>query len=601
MNIVKVEASNFRCFGPSFSTDMPTTRGLHLVTGRNLETPALGANGTGKSSTFAAICWALFKKTATGQDSGSLLRRGAKKGYSVTLHIVDDDGQARVLTRTWNPISLKLDNREIAEYELTDWLGLTYEQFLYSVYFPQSGVSFIDLTPMKKLAFLSQLFNLDKWVSYSELAKEKISGSKLELSKAQQSKTLFLAEIERVQQLIVSTSQACEQWKTDYEEKLAGIKISRDKVKDTLLQVPSKGDLQEQLKEIEETKAAFELDKKRIQGQLNELSANEGVVKHKLQSTTAKLESIAQKENTECPACLQVVGKAHVESISDGLFAEAEQLEEELVSVVKDKLAIKLSIEELEESINDALQLSRDVSKELSQIEALIRIEDGKINQIKFFDEQLAKTEKEINPHSSQLDDLLKRNASHASDTKTFDDEILRVETKISQYEFWQKHFPQVRLSILEEVTQELEIHFNQSFCTMGLLDWSVEISTEKELKSGATKNELTVKLYKDGVDIDIDSLSGGEKQRLRVCTNIGISDLIKARCGVTCDLLMIDEPCASLSQEGIDNLLGMLTALGETQTIMLAEHRVMDSAKFDSIFTLVKGVDATSVMERTA
>lgn len=126
MNITRVEATNFRCFG-EFAVDMPTRNGLHLVTGKNLETPALGANGTGKSTTFSAICYALYDKTASGQKAGSLLRRGAKGGYSVKLNIVSEDGESHTLLRSWKPNNLKLDGKEITEFELVDWFGLTFE------------------------------------------------------------------------------------------------------------------------------------------------------------------------------------------------------------------------------------------------------------------------------------------------------------------------------------------------------------------------------------------------------------------------------------------------------------------------------------------
>jgi DNA repair exonuclease SbcCD ATPase subunit len=183
----------------------------------------------------------------------------------------------------------------------------------------------------------------------------------------------------------------------------------------------------------------------------------------------------------------------------------------------------------------------------------------------------------------------LEQNISKASEQEQT---ILQVQKQLANFEFWVKKFPLVRLTILNEVVEELEIHFNQSFSAMGLYDWSVKLSTERQLKDESTKIELTMTLLKGDQEISIASLSGGERQRIRLCVNLGISDLIKSRCGASWDIVLLDEPCASMSQEGIDHLLSLLSALSEQMIVMLAEHRVMDSARFKGIYTLVKNTD---------
>ena len=212
--------------------------------------------------------------------------------------------------------------------------------------------------------------------------------------------------------------------------------------------------------------------------------------------------------------------------------------------------------------------------------------------------EQKTLHDKTTNPYTAQMAQIKVQLEDLTILDSKLTEEIAVHDQDNANYEFWAKKFPLIRLSILDEVINELEIHFNAAFSNLGLGNWTISVSTERELKNESTKKELTLQITDGEQELDLETLSGGERQRVKLALSIGISNLIKNRAGIDWNLLMFDEPCTHLSQEGIENLLTMFKQLSADNVILLAEHRILGIEHFDKTYTIVKDSKGNSSIE---
>lgn len=592
MRLTNIKVKNFKCF-KDLNLDFSIEKGLFLITGQNLENPALGTNGLGKTSLFDAICWCLYGKTSKGTKAGKLMNRNAKGGYSVVLNF-----NGKQLERTWTPNGLRLDNQEVPQDKIDELVGLSYEQFLYSIYFGQQADHFIDLTSNEKLTFLSNLFELDKWVECSEVCKTKLATLNHSLHGEQITKEHNLKSIEQSLQHLVNLEEEQSAWANVHETSIKELTLQIENFNKEIVPVEDQDmtdldlNIKETMNDIQHLTTneiqQAETKERELYGQQMDLESQ--AVRLKKQ-----INDLDRKANTECPSCFQNVPQEHLNSIKESLSADLTSLATKIQKVTSDRKSWKGI---LSESLHkqDLLKEMLDMYKvALAGIKERALSNVKQLNALEILHDALRAKNDEVNPYDTQIEYVQLKLVDHNEYLDKCDETINRLEKQQSGYAFWQKRFPQIRLEILNEVIEELEIHFNQAFSYMGLLDWQIKLSTERELKNESIKNELTLKLFQNDKEIDIDGLSGGERQRLRIVTALGISDLIKARLGVSWNLLLLDEPSANLSAEGIDNMLNMLSMLGETNLIFLADHRMLDMGKFDGMLNLVKNIDGNS------
>jgi DNA repair exonuclease SbcCD ATPase subunit len=139
----------------------------------------------------------------------------------------------------------------------------------------------------------------------------------------------------------------------------------------------------------------------------------------------------------------------------------------------------------------------------------------------------------------------------------------------------------------------ELEIASNNNAQALGLKDWEIKFSTERESKNGNMSAAFSVSLFPPGREEPIvwESYSGGESQRWQLATTLGLSEVLLSRSGLEPDIEFFDEPTEHLSDNGIYDLLECLKERARSlqRRIYMIDHRALDKGDFDGIITLVK------------
>jgi DNA repair exonuclease SbcCD ATPase subunit len=229
------------------------------------------------------------------------------------------------------------------------------------------------------------------------------------------------------------------------------------------------------------------------------------------------------------------------------------------------------------------------IAEALNEAKAEQREQQQIAKQISSYVTMIETLENKANPFDGQLEQISKDLETLSGETAEKEKEIESRIKETAKYEFWQKYFPMVRLFILEKVTKHLELCFTQAFGKMGLGSWEVKVSTERELKNENIKKELNVQFFDKGKEIKFSSLSGGEAQRVRLATALGVSDLVLGKLSRELKIRIFDEPSLGLSLQGQEDLLAMLKDASEDHQIYLAEHRIVELQKFDKVYNVVK------------
>jgi DNA repair exonuclease SbcCD ATPase subunit len=167
------------------------------------------------------------------------------------------------------------------------------------------------------------------------------------------------------------------------------------------------------------------------------------------------------------------------------------------------------------------------------------------------------------------------------------------TELSAGRFKYWVGAFKEIRLSLIDEVLQELEIASSEHAARLGLVDWEIKFQTERENKSGDISYGFNVLLYPPAQKEPVrwESYSGGESQRWQLATTFGLAEVLLARAGITSSLEIYDEPSQHLSPEGVDGLIEVLgeRSIDERKTIFYLDHASLDRGLFNGIFTVIK------------
>jgi len=639
MKLKRIELRDFKCY-EKLDLSFKDTNGLFLLTGENHQNMSLGTNGVGKSTILDAICWALYEKTAKGIKASKLLRRGTQaEGYVVKLHFDEFE-----IERSWHPNYVTLNGKVVSEEQLVQKIGLTYEQFLFTIYFQQNSTHFVDLSATEKLAFLSDVFDLNIWLDHAEVCKAQVDSLQIVsaslLSKAEVVSLHIadlVAETERIQMLkenweqerlgqrkVIETNleeitNQMNKWESDAFAKRAEKVKQLDQLKAQVKEVDCKG-LEESAElvrqAVEQTKNQLDTQVKLSNQKQLELMSIKTTISNKTEQIS-NLQSIAQ-----CPTCEQVVSDDHKSMLLTQINEQIKVLDSETKTINEQITAYAIVTTEKTQLLQDLYDKNSRLLTMLGDAKAEQEKQNSINQQINEIEQNLSAVQ-EGNPYTTQHAQLVAQLSQFdVTFANPYDPELVKIAEKhenektkhtefieakrvndevLGKYMFWKTQFPLIRLAILDDITEDIEIHFNQALAAVGLFDWSVKVATDRALKSNkkAVRKELNIQLFNNqGVEIEIDTISGGEMQRIRIASAIGISEMIKARLGVNWNLQLWDEPSLGLSGEGISNMLEFFKMLSESVEVFVADHRVQNLVKFDKIFNIIKRPTGCSTID---
>ena len=575
-----IELHNFKGIVGDLRWQFHDEPGFYFVQGINKKEPRLGANGVGKSTIFLdAPYWILTGKTILSQRPGALVENWEnKKNVSGRLNL-SVSGIEYTIERGRNPSVLTLNGTTVQQVEIDKLLPLSDAALRRTLLLGQRSQMFLDLRPEDKSRLFSETLDLDRWLLAADKAGDKMRELDRKVMLLGHSIAQLTGTIDQIREQHAVAAQQEEAFNTTKDEKVA------------LLQAK----LKSQELVVEETKTGLQDARQALSSLpaivgLRELQDQERIGRRKQTEAEVELRSIRREEQQiadkltayldfTCPECGQTVEDKQASDKIGELRQQAQEwanhgnrfaktanlLDQELAGLV-------FKIGELQSFEIQTIELKNEISSLERVLENERRQQDTMIVEL-----ELAQNEE--NRFTAICNDLERKYDEHKAKMKELQDQEESINKDIEIYRFWQKGFKDIRLELIDSTLLELELATNRNAAALGLEDWRIAFTTERETKAGSLTQAFTVLLYPPGQDNPVDwaAFSGGEAQRWHLAVTCGLSEVLLRRAGIEPDTEIYDEVTSYISSEGIENVLDFLRqrALDLNRKIYLIDHHV--------------------------
>lgn len=577
-----LEISDFKEFVGAHSINLAKLGlGVHFVSGDNQVEPRLGSNGAGKSSIWDALCWCLFGRTISGLR-GTDIRTWSGKEPAFARVKVLVDGDPHIITRSTKTNGVWIDEKVCEQAAIDELLGLSYAIFPHTILLGQGEPLFFDLKPTEKMSLLSEALNLDRWEERSKGAKKRTDLADRDLSEMKGK----IDELERSEIAADASVTDLEKRSEDWEAEQAKVGTADKKLMDTLRKALANaaklmGDADLKLDGAETEARATQ---KALTAHINEI----GDVASTIGATSAAVQVLLDnlddlKKAKTCPTCGQALPKgsdAHMAEKRRKMTDELDISRSLLVDLNKSKEQMNAKRTKLTRELGQFQAKADDARDSYTRAKSDHADLDAKIKATEKLMEAAANS---TNPYSELLKKARLQVRRIGRLVEELDDLILTAEAERARSHYWVGGFKQVRLYSLQEVLEELTAVTQTLLPQIGLEDWIIEYSMERETQAGKTLPGLNVNIFKPGQEKPVkwESWSGGEGQRLRLIGAIALSEVLLRRSGVETDLLILDEPTRHLSPEGVDEMVDFLCDRGHDYQIFYIDHQAIETTRF--------------------
>lgn len=598
---------NFKAFvGKPQPFKLARGAGLHFIAGINEDEPRLGSNGSAKSTIFDALTWCLYERTVGGLRNPDVAPWNPKGKTIVHTQVHTD--KFHTVTRELSPNRLLLDDKEVGQEEIEQLLGINFEVFRYTVLLGQNEDLFFDLSPRDKLQLFSETLNLERWEDRAKFAAVTLSDYQNQLTAAAGEIAGLGTALGKIDELIKEAKVGVDEW--DAERKAKAKNVEKELAA-----------LNTEMETVQRNYDKADTAYDRAATEVKSLIGEDGMLRRLLLAaksnlTSAELDLTFRKEGlvnlkqqltalgktSKCPTCGQVVKRGDLSKHRAEIEAKLALAKEGVTTGGPKTKKLATVVESLEGKLStNTSYLTSFRSKAESARNTLDAIRPRLSDlKAKIAALQASKTE-EANPYREQLRTLRQQRKDTEAQLTELDELVSKLQRIAERTRSWTKGFKDVRLYIIEELIQELEIATNTLLPESGLIDWSVSYDIEKETKSGSIQRGLNVMIQspRSKKAVRWESWSGGEGQRLRVVGALALSEVLLNRAGVQCNLEILDEPTRGLSIEGVNDLCEYLADRAEQlgKVCLFVDQMAVESSRFASTTTVIK-TETGSIIE---
>lgn len=539
--------------------------GLVLIEGWNYDTQR--ANGAGKTAIFNCLSFALYDKLPRKITASEIVRRGCKTGLVKCSILCGDDTWTVERTRPKGVKFLKNNiEQNISQEEFESFIRLTYQQFLLTIYTPQANsgslTRFLNSPDTLKKEFLLQLLNLDQ---FSDI-KKKVD----ELVKQQQASIDILMNK-------LSTARARIE---TYEESLIDVDSISNNIRDLQQSMqPLNGEILN-LADIQKPDLSkyykIEEDIKNKQLHIVQSKTKRTLLHDKYRELMSSIVDFNSSDTClECGSKLDVsnareLHSEHQKKIIDKANSVKIEIDSIDIAVLKEK-----EISDLANKLRDKKQLEsssyQDAQIRLNELNSIIRAKKLQIEALQ-----------------SKLDNnstiLLKINNLQQS-IEQYNNDMLNYRQFLSVYKTLSSIYSPTgaQAYVLDSVVDSFN-EVIQKYIDLLASNMTYTLNSFKENAKGDVVAKFSETLTKNGIEISVGSLSGGEEKGLSLCVDFALLEVLETQFGMTLNPIILDEPFDGLDITGKEIVIDLLENLAHNRQIFIIDH----SSEAKSMFSKV-------------
>ncbi|WP_410955731.1 AAA family ATPase [Raoultella planticola] len=608
-------------------------RGLVLIQGVNAGDSSAASNGAGKSTLMNSLMWCIYGETSHGVKGDDVLSTGHEKNCRVKVTI-EDEGKRYAIIRHRKHKEFK--NRLIVRGEDGDMtkgkdsltqefverlIGASKEVFMASIYASQEAMPDLPGMSDKNLkTIVEEAAGVDRLTKAYAIARERANAAAARMETTKTKMDACLSLVESAQNELESAKTSSEAWERDRSERLdvaradlVGAEVTLTEVEMELRSLPEQiRDTENAIgKEREKLASKEEHDAKlvRVRGTITDIRASiritENIQKEAMQHARAfkvKAEEVNTKVGEPCPTC----GKAYcVEDLSTVKESFVEQARSEISQAQASATSVAKYQEHLEKALKIESSLvasTPDVSAIISRIEQLTK----ELGTLRHREKEVVAVEALVARARSEVDRITKETNPFLAVIKRHEESlaanksnygVLKTELKNIQEQVLlldkarQVYSPAgVRSHILTSVTPFLNAQTAEYLNTLSDGNIVAEWSTMESTKKGEWRDKFNISVRKIGASKTFQTLSGGEKRKVRIACSLALQDLVASRASKNIELFIGDEIDDALDTAGLERLMGILEAKArERGTVMIISHKEMKSWFRETITVEVK------------
>ena len=620
-------------------------QGIVIVKGINEYEDKATSNGSGKSSIFEALIYAIFEETSSGEKD--VENRILKDGYSIDLKFDIDNEHYRIFRqckKDKSTVSFYKNEEDISARNKTDTnkliqntLNINKNIFLDSIFLSQNAVTNLaSLSPTARKERLEILTNTDQIIEeFKEKIKErqnqyeancvdcrsnidKNNGKKESLNNQIQQLQYKIEEqkqeIERKKQLgdIKDIEQQIDKLNENIrnnEESISAVEESIINIDNSIKEFNNKiEEYNNQYNELQTKILQKQSDISSLQFDLTKQDSEKQHIQQDIERIKQEIEKI--KNSDTCPTCGRKYDNINEEHINQLIQEKNNLIKDNTVKIqqiekVKDEINSKLY---LENNVYEGLHLSaNEINSYITPIKEQIQIKEAektttnmlkiqknneineyrqKINNLQNIKEELLKVE---NNNIKEYEDLI---TQYNNDTKILDEEINKLNEEYNKND----SYVQVIKNILQLITKEFRTYLLKNsiaYLNKHLQEYSMQLfSNEKDvIKIEESDTKLNIYLG----NATYESLSGGEKTRVNIALLLAQKSLANVIGNMTCNLIILDEILGYCDSEAESNVINLITnELDSLETIYMISHKEIPIG-YDNILTIVKDKNGLS------
>lgn len=611
----KVTLHNFLCF--DHSEVVLENLGYTIVSGKNNRViDNATSNGSGKSSIFNAISYALTGETIQGlsknieniyanpNDCWVELDFNVNTDNFIVRRIKTPKQDLKIYVNGQNKSGkgIKESNQVLAKYlpDLTSML-------LGSVIILGQGLpcKFTEGHPGARKEKLEKLTKSDYMI---QSVRTKLDDRKLELStqlrehedtkiKAETQIKIFKQQLEATKKDIEdyndylvdgSIKNAVEEINKQINETLGligNLGIERSKL-ETKIEDDKKGYTTLELKYNQE----LENTTKPLQEQKDLSNASILSLESEINVESKRLKAL-DKVTDVCPTCGQkLLNVTKIDTTADWDIVDKSKTK--LKALKSDYKKISL---ELDTTKNNILQARDKALLEIKSITeedqtALKKVEDN-INTVKLKHQSLLQEESKLSAFEANFSKLNKTKADLESKLENLNAQLVQTSSSIINDN---EHLQVITnlISLTKREFRGILLENVINYINSRVKFYSQEVFNSDMLSFSLNENYIDI-MYDDKY---YEALSGGEKQKVDIIIQLALRDLLSSQLGINSNILVIDEIFDFLDTKGCQKILNLITNLNNIDSVFIISHHINELAiSYDNEIVVEKGENGIS------
>ena len=537
-------------------------------------TQLVGTNGAGKSSIPLILEEVLFNKNSKGIKKADIANRINNKGYDISLDFDVNGDQYKIEVNRRASIKCKLfkNGEDISSHTATNTyktveevLGLDFKTFTQIVYQnTNTSLQFLTATDTNRKKFLIDLLQLEKYVDYFEIFKEKsrvLSGDVSHIQGKLDTIIKWLDDNNLEAPTILPKLDLPKISENDLEQ-LSSLQLEFKNISEINRKINQNNFYKTEL-------AAIDLSKYKNEG--NHLLESRQNYDKDLEEL-GKWQSVYNSEVFEgtsediCPTCGQEVDQ----DLLDEIYQREEEKHNQaffhikkIQDTIRHKKKVNEQIEEKQKEERRWKELFNSIDqtlpaeiKDADELQAKIEMLAEKIDNEQKDLEYIISENESRERHNTRLQVIQEQIGEFKEELKTHENKLEEVKDMLGSIDILKKAFSTNGLLAykIENLVKDLEELTNE---------YLAELSDGRfNLQFVVLNDKLNVEIDDNGKAVEILALSAGELARVNTSTLLAIRKLMSSISKSRINVLFLDEVTNVLDEVGKEKMVEIL--LGE-------------------------------------